>query len=219
MSFNHAIRITLPYSDISGIIDLWSARSNEVVVYQHIADDEVSKTHVHLVLGGCEVKAEALKRMYPDRGSGNEFWSWKTWDNGDKFITYMTKGNLDPVYVKNITHDRLDKAKSAWVEPQSVSDKDTTLEYYVKRILLQFPGRPMLIEDQLDPGMSREYEVYEKRLFKEIRDKTMPILWAVRRVMPPATLYKQVAGTAFLRKMEELNSLEQGFRIIRNEWY
>lgn len=119
---NHAIRIAMAYDDISGVVAMWSDRCVRCVVYEHPKDATVNKTHVHLALYGCDVEAEALKRMWkgkPADAKGNKFWSWKDLDeyNEDnlRHLTYLTKGKFASKFEKNISPVILDKAKSLWV--------------------------------------------------------------------------------------------------------
>lgn len=136
---NHAVRIAMAYDDISGVIASWSDRCVRTVVYEHPADRQVKKTHVHLALYGCEVEAEALKRMWKNRpaaAKGNKFWSWKDLENlpddvdvrpiekltmSDlKYLVYCSKGKYgakEPAakFWKNISPAILERAKELWV--------------------------------------------------------------------------------------------------------
>lgn len=111
----------MAYDDISGVITTWFDRSIRGVVFEHPKDEKVNKTHVHIALWGCDVEAEALKRMWkskPPDAKGNKFWSWKDLDewNEDnlRHTTYLTKGKYAAKYAKNISPVILDKAKSLW---------------------------------------------------------------------------------------------------------
>jgi len=139
---NHAIRVSRPFIDISGAIEAWSDKSERLVVYQHDADEEVNRTHCHFALYGCTVKAEQLKRdfrkKYKTEDDGNGLWAFKslndvlseddtcltlTFDQQKQmldYIKYMTKGKLDPVFVKNISPAILDKAKGLWEQKAPV---------------------------------------------------------------------------------------------------
>jgi len=116
----HAIRITLPYADLSGIIAIWAEEAEQVAVYEHEADDTVANTHCHILLLGCKVKEEALKRKWPEApGSGNGFWKWKSkYGTPDlSFLTYMSKGKLRPKYLKNISTAQVEELRAKWIQP------------------------------------------------------------------------------------------------------
>lgn len=125
--FQHAPRVTVAYSDVSGAISEWLDRAQMGIVCQHDADEKVNKTHIHLGMWGCDVKEEALKRMFNKKTqlklSGNEDWKWKSkrfpdglppweppektpsgliipgkgWDQNFKYLTYCIKGDLSRV--------------------------------------------------------------------------------------------------------------------------
>lgn len=117
---DYAIRVSRPYADLSGIVSLWKDRAQAVIVYEHSADEEVNRTHIHMLLVDVDVKDERLKRIahtIDSTLSGNKDWSFKlTTTNVDKYITYMTKGRLSPMFVKNFSLDRLEELRLQWVE-------------------------------------------------------------------------------------------------------
>lgn len=219
--FNHAIRITLPYEGCKHIISQWADRCAEVVVYQHDADEEISKTHVHLGLYGCEVKSEALKRMWSDApGKGNEFWSWKEASaEASRYLTYMSKGTLRPVFVKKISPEILEAARQAWVEPVLGNDKARDQSESVIREIMDY------FKVSVKPDYYRDDDTCEigkdslELLFDQVRSKAFKVLWAQHRKAPHASYYKIVASTAFLRLCEDTRRFEAGSAIVREKWY
>jgi len=126
---NYAVRITLPYSDVSGTVHVWALKCDKLVVYQHVGS-ETEKVHVHLLLMSSSVSAERLKQLSGLIGSGNEFWSFKTKSKktgpltdktSGQYITYMTKGKYDPMYVKGYDSKVLVALKEAWVQRDEVA--------------------------------------------------------------------------------------------------
>lgn len=125
--FTHAPRVTRSYADISASLLEWVDRSTVAIICQHDADAKVKQTHVHLGLWGCDVQAEALKRMFIKKSglklSGNEDWKWKYkrfpaglppweepvttpagliipgkgWDQNFQYLVYCIKGDLSRV--------------------------------------------------------------------------------------------------------------------------
>lgn len=123
----HAPRVTVVYADVSGACIEWLDRCQVGIVCQHDADKKVNKTHIHLGMWGCDVKEEALKRMFNKKTqlglSGNEDWKWKSkrfpaglppweppektpsgliipgkgWDQNFRYLTYCIKGDLSRV--------------------------------------------------------------------------------------------------------------------------
>lgn len=217
MSIDHAIRITLPYDDCKDIISKWADRSQQAIAYQHDADGEISKTHVHIGLVGCEVKTEALKRMWPDApGKGNEFWSFKEWirkdltqwaTTADTYMAYMSKGVLRPVFVKNFSNDKVENSRQSWVEPVKADKTGDASEHQVRKILESFKHMKF--------GMDYPIET----MFEKVRSVTFRQLWGEHRRVPHASHYKIIAGTAFLRLCEECNRFEDGRVHLQNLWY
>lgn len=121
---NYAPRLSMDYSDVSGVIEEWATSCEKMVVYQHSADKEVSRNHLHMVMINCKYKTpEPLKRQFYSRVSterkGNDLWSWvhDKYPNPDlSFITYMSEGNLRPVFVKNVLPAEVEEYRSKWIE-------------------------------------------------------------------------------------------------------
>lgn len=219
--FSYAIRITLSYDDCKDVISKWADRSARAIVYQHDIDEEVSKTHIHLALVGCEVKAEALKRMWPDApGKGNEFWSWKQIDDGlEKYVTYMTKGKLRPVFVKNFSQDIVDGLRQAWVEPSLGNDKfpaDHT-ERVIQKVLQKFDRQTF--KTQYHIADMDDDDIGIGVILQQVRTEAFRQLWGEHRRVPHASHYKIVAGSAFMRLCERLNRLDEGMEALQNLWY
>lgn len=224
---NYAIRITLPFNDISGIVWRWAHRSTAIVAYEHPADDEVSKTHVHLALYKCEVRTEALKRMWPEApGKGNEFWSFKDWnpafnDNGfmkpDTYIAYMSKGKLSPVFAYEISQDLVEESRQIWVEPVKADKRGDGSEYIIKKVMDKitktFVVKPYTAEDEYERAESSP-----EMLLKLVRSETFRQLWGEHRRFPHASHYKIVAGTAYMRLCEHYDCFESGMNIISELW-
>lgn len=116
---NYAIRLSLAYADASGIVAIWSERATQIVVFEHPADKKVRRSHCHIGLWGSDVKEERLKRDVPNRGKGNEYWSWKTMNDSPEtgtFLRYSSKGIHAPKFLKNISPDLVESERSKWVD-------------------------------------------------------------------------------------------------------
>ena len=69
-----AVRITLPFSDVSGVVRDWALKADKLLCYEHIGE-KTSKPHVHLLLLGVTCNKERLKQIAKPyvTGGGNEF--------------------------------------------------------------------------------------------------------------------------------------------------
>ena len=124
MPYHHAIRVSQPYADISGSMQLWATRAKRVLIVEHEADNEIATTHVHIALFDCEVQAEALKRMFLNPGSGNGFWSFKKWTNEPHpnmastpysyYPVYMFKESLREKFAKDYSPAEIEEFRLAW---------------------------------------------------------------------------------------------------------
>jgi hypothetical protein len=57
------IRISHPWETVKTLIDKWQDKCNSVAVYQHDADEDVSRTHCHIILKGCTVGRKRLQQL------------------------------------------------------------------------------------------------------------------------------------------------------------
>lgn len=224
--YHHAIRITLPYADCSDIISKWANRSQKAIVYQHDADEEVSKTHVHIGLSGCEVGVEALKRMWPEApGKGNEFWSYKDWKpetgDRDKYITYMSKGKLSVSFLKNISEQLVETSRLAWVEPTLGNTKTTDhSDKIVSKIVLKFAH--ITSYNDLEVGVLDDFGNRQSRLqvlLQQVRSCSFKILWGENRKAPHASYYKIIAATAFMTVAERIDCVDLAITALMEKWY
>lgn len=99
----HACRISRDYSELKELIANWTTVCSKLLVYQHPADEEVKKTHCHFLMEGCRIGQEGLRKRVKTiiQLYGNDDWSFvqKEYDGQvERYIIYMTKGHLDPVY-------------------------------------------------------------------------------------------------------------------------
>ena len=218
MSFNHAIRITLPYEDCKTIITKWSDRSSRAIVYQHDADEKVRQTHVHIVLYGCNVQAEALKRMWKEApGKGNEFWSWKEADESSRQITYLTKGKYAPKFIKNISEQEVETSRQSWVEPVKADKPGDSSEKIITKVIAKIKSE-FVYRDTTDVDRVERIECSAETLLKLVRRETFRQLWGELRRFPHASHYKIVAGTVYMRLCEHYDCFEDGMEIISQLW-
>jgi len=112
-----AVRITLPFSDVSGTVRDWALKADQLVCYEHLGKKS-GKRHVHLLMLGLVVDKERLKQVAKKnglQGGGNEFWSFKTAKSETRrYITYMTEGKNDPMYNKGFEDDYLQACKEEY---------------------------------------------------------------------------------------------------------
>lgn len=131
---NYAPRVSLPYNDLSGVIQVWANSCAKLAVYEHESDEDIHTTHVHMIMIDCKYATpEQLKRdfykMIETTRKGNELWGWTHKEHpnpGLEFITYMSKGKLRPVFLKNITPAEVEEFRALWVERKITPGSSST---------------------------------------------------------------------------------------------
>jgi len=109
-----SIRITNSYKELTDFCERLKPVCERVVIYEH----EASRTHIHGLLENCKVSTDTLKNwvkkslnvtVYPKSD-----WSF-TVAQDSKFITYMSKGLLQPKVVQGYTENEIEALRNQWV--------------------------------------------------------------------------------------------------------
>lgn len=115
--------MTFDYESIKEVIEKLKDHSSAIVVYEHVADNEVSRTHIHGLVVDCKVSTDTIKnwiRKIKGAVDKND-WSFKTAAKSAEeqhgYIVYMTKGVLEPKFSYGYELDVLLDAKQKWVDP------------------------------------------------------------------------------------------------------
>lgn len=135
-------RVSRDYVTLQSTIELVASKCERLVVYEHEEDDEVARTHIHFYMEEFRYTVQWIKDTIKKALNESTFaktdWSFKEKnkdgspvDRGS--ITYMSKGLLDPVYVKGFTPEELAEHREAWVERPKASQKYQTKLAFVTR--------------------------------------------------------------------------------------
>lgn len=125
---DYAIRVTMTTdTDVSGIIRYISDRSDVVVVCEHNpATNTGNKPHIHIHVQGCTTATKTLLGKFTELRvpKGQAGRSVKTTygkdpdakpvDTGN--ITYISKGRLEPVFLKGVSIDEYYILRSNWID-------------------------------------------------------------------------------------------------------
>jgi len=125
------IRISHPWEKVETLVDKWSKHFSACVVYEHEADEEVKRTHCHMVITGLSVGRKRLRQIadaiaFPIKG--NENCSIVAYDGGEVPYVYMAKGSLEPVYSRGFDQSHHTRWKDAWVIPNARESKLPKIE-------------------------------------------------------------------------------------------
>lgn len=132
---NLAIRVSRPYGDIQEWCE--ELKAEKKIVFQHDADDEVSRTHIHMLVIGSSIKPDALKYRYKKLYGDIDKTDWSfvnsfkddgktvpiSPDSSDKFITYMSKGHLAPVLSVGYDPFKVLELSRQWKDPKTTALK------------------------------------------------------------------------------------------------
>lgn len=173
---NVAIRITQTYEELRSFFDQVRTVSSACAVYQHSA----SRDHVHAIIKDCKVSTDTLKN-YVKRALGvttypKSDWSFKTIHEGgsidDNFITYMSKGTLEPVYQFGYQPSDLDMLKSKWI-PIVKTRKSEMVQYKIK---VENPRESKIRQNEL-------MDMVKRRCQESNAKRGRPVLEIIRQVV------------------------------------
>lgn len=124
MPYSFTVRVSRKYDDVFDWVDAIKCKC--IAVYEHEQDDEVNRTHIHMVVIDSEVNTDALKTRYKKLYGGIDKTDWMfkygvTADN--KFITYMSKGHLAPKLTKGYEVSEIQRLTAEWIDPKQINLK------------------------------------------------------------------------------------------------
>lgn len=112
---SYAIRLSYRYLDLASFLEDLKTETDVLVVYEH---DDGNRPHVHIYTEGLKQSVLTVKNRlarYLGFRPAKTDWSFKTAENR-KFITYMSKGTLQPKTCKGIDGTELEGLRSQWIE-------------------------------------------------------------------------------------------------------
>lgn len=176
---NYAPRVSLSFHDMSGVINMWASSCRQMVVYEHEADEEVKTTHVHMIMIDCKYKTQdslcnQFRKLIEIDKKGNGLWSWehKDYPNPDlSFIQYMSKGVLEPVFVKDVESREIEHWRSQWKHQKT--DKKVIKESQVESHEIIEAKPKQMTKWELLTIMKHEYELYKQRHPDHFMTKTI----------------------------------------------
>lgn len=112
------IRVSRPYDDLKKFCEKLADACDVCVVYEHEADEAISRTHIHAFVENPKVSTDTMKNWVKKALNTTAFpkadWAFTgATDRG--FVTYMSQGHLIPKFVKGIEKSEMDILRAAWV--------------------------------------------------------------------------------------------------------
>lgn len=123
----HFFRLHKSFSEFKPVIDIILDKPNvkRIAVYEHEPDSGCNRLHVHAYVE-LHCSSDTIKQAITKVVGHIERHDWsfkesetaKVYDNNvDAMMTYMSKGTIDPSYLKDISMHDANAAKSAWKPP------------------------------------------------------------------------------------------------------
>lgn len=124
-------RVTINYDALTGFIESYANDCDKLIVYEH--NDK--RTHIHFYAFNSRIKTDAIKTRIKKHLHVTSWdksnWSFKSADDSN-CITYMSKGRIEPSFVKGFTQQEVLEYKDRWVErtPEtSLPEKSSVTQY------------------------------------------------------------------------------------------
>lgn len=158
---NFAFRVTSSYDVTVEHLSPLYELCEKVAVYEHSQATKTAKgeTHIHAVLIGCSKGEDTIRNKFFKGKYQATDYELKTkyevkeglmqvkrkYDVDAKYVTYMSKGIIDPMFFKGFTKEEIDELKAQWKQytPQteSVAKK--------KKPINMFEACRQIVEDEL----------------------------------------------------------------------
>jgi hypothetical protein len=158
---NFAFRVTSSYDvTVEHLTPLYEL-CEKVAIYQHDADDEIERTHIHGLLIGCSKGEDTIRnRFFKGKYQSADYelktkyvvkegimQVKRTYDVDEKYIIYMSKGVLDPMFLKVFTKEETDAYKAQWKNHRE--KKEDPSERKKKKPINMFEACRQIVEDEL----------------------------------------------------------------------
>jgi len=181
---DYFVRVRMTWFLIQSACELISTKVDKMIVYEHTPESNEENVHVHMYLTNTQVSTDTLKnyirRFTKVSVKGNDFWSFKTeyipYGSTEKkpidtnCITYMAKGQLDPVYVKGFTQEEIDECKGRWDPSIGVKKSKTSkLMYVVKETHKESKLRQNEMVDEIVKRLKDADDLTGQNILKTIR--------------------------------------------------
>lgn len=123
---DYAVRVSYPYAQLVEVFKKLSEVCDKIVVYEH----DASRVHVHALLCGCRVSTDTIKNWIKKTLNvtvSKYDWSFKNANKDDKYITYMSKGKLEPAFSKGYDGLELASLREQWQDKKEVKEEESSV--------------------------------------------------------------------------------------------
>lgn len=196
-------RIRVPYDQFRPVAERLAHKCDKMIIYEH--NERPTNIHIHFYIQACQVSTDTIKNYCKKCGiSGGPQgagWSFKS-DADAGCITYMTKGKLEPVYVKGFTQTETDEYKDRWVDRTPETSKSNKVTNYTMSMEVY-----ELVKSHFKFGYSHTQEIYRECIIQSINvcrkySKGFDE-YSLRKIAHPAYTRFEHCHTQFVNKAVE----------------
>jgi len=128
MAFSWFIRLDGAYDDNKSLIEHLSPKAEAIIVYQHPPDK--GGVHIHAVFERASFTKQTFYNNCKKLShiTSNRQYTCKELKSASASISYMTKGSLDPSFVKNYSSEIIEIAKSIGFDRKKKQDNKDALQ-------------------------------------------------------------------------------------------
>lgn len=153
------IRISKTYEELKDFVKKLSDACDVCVVYEHESDETVNRTHIHAYVENPQVSTDTMKNWVKKSLKVVTFpktdWSFtEAKDRG--FVTYLSKGKLDPLFCKGIDAEACRLLKEAWVLLDAMPKRKT--QYVLK---VENPEQQKMRQAEMIAEIRRRVNTYK----------------------------------------------------------
>lgn len=156
-----AIRITRSYDELDGWVQHLADKCERAIAYEHEADEEVSRTHVHLVIIGYSTSDETMKAQIRKHFNTKTFpkTDW-VFDNElrdeRKAITYASKKDLQAKFNKGYEATFVAECSAEYLPPDEYAKKGRGKTQY--KVIAEKPEVSKKRQNDLLDEMIKRYK-------------------------------------------------------------
>jgi len=167
------IRVSRSYAELQSFIDKLAEVCDVLVVYEHEADEDISRTHIHCYADNPQVSTDTMKN-WVKKAMGTTVFPKTDWSFAEAqdigFITYMSYGRLNPLFVKGIETSAIADLKDKWVD----NPKKTGKTQYVLKI--ENPAQQKLRQWEMVEEINRRFQMIDPEASGDPVEKLIRII-------------------------------------------
>lgn len=170
-----AIRITRSYDELDGWVQRLAEKCLRLIAYEHDADEDVSRTHVHLVVIGYSTSDETMKAQIRKHFQVSQFpktdWVFDELRDERKAIIYASKKDLQASFSKGYEAEFVAECSAEYLPPDEYAKKGNSKTQF--KVVAEKPEVSKKRQNDLLDEMVKRYR-NEYPMDKYLQTEDMP---------------------------------------------